>query len=299
MSEQFNKPYLNPSDLVSLLKERGLIIQDDSRVMHYLTNIGYYRLSAYMHPFIKNPKDNKQFKENTTFDKVMRLYRFDRKLRLLIFNELEKIEIAIRSIIIKFGCEFTKNKFWITDSSNFLDGIRYSNSISLINKELNRSHEDFIIQFKKRFENNYPPAWILAEILPFGLLTNLYSNLKDSRIKKGISQYFGLQIKPFESWLSIIVGQRNSCCHHARVWNRHYSTKVTLPKKVNNLWISNNVDTQHVYFSLCIIKYFLNIISPNNDFTQKLISLLSTYPEIDLYAMGFQTQWIDEPLWKS
>jgi abortive infection bacteriophage resistance protein len=33
------------------LTERGLICEDHGRLEKYLTNIGYYRLSAYWHPF--------------------------------------------------------------------------------------------------------------------------------------------------------------------------------------------------------------------------------------------------------
>ena len=51
-------------------------------------------------------------------------------------------------------------------------------------------------------------------------------------------------------------------------------------------------------FSLCIIKYFLNIISPNNDMKAKIDALLSAYPSIDTSAMGFPHGWENEPLWQ-
>lgn len=53
-----------------------------------------------------------------------------------------------------------------------------------------------------------------------------------------------------------------------------------------------------MYFSLCVIKYFLNIISPKNDMTAKIISLFADYPNIDIRAMGFTVGWENEPLWK-
>jgi abortive infection bacteriophage resistance protein len=53
-----------------------------------------------------------------------------------------------------------------------------------------------------------------------------------------------------------------------------------------------------IYFDLCIIKYFLNIISPNNDMKAKIDTLLAEYPAIDIAAMGFPSQgWENEPLW--
>ena len=57
-------------------------------------------------------------------------------------------------------------------------------------------------------------------------------------------------------------------------------------------------DALRIYFNLCIIKYFLNIISPNNDMKAKVDALLSAYPSIDITAMGFPRGWESEPLWQ-
>ena len=63
-------------------------------------------------------------------------------------------------------------------------------------------------------------------------------------------------------------------------------------------WINTPVNHKKIYFTLCIIKYFINIIVPNNDMTNKLRDLLIEYPEIDIRAMGFPQNWQDEDLWK-
>lgn len=96
----FGKDYKTPRELVTLLKNRGLIINDRQKAQLYLESIGYYRLSAYMHPLLKTPKTLHQYKEGATFSKVVMLYRFDKKLRLLLFNEIEKIEIAVREAVM-------------------------------------------------------------------------------------------------------------------------------------------------------------------------------------------------------
>ena len=80
----FQKPYTSAHDLVSLLQSRGLTIADTAKAERYLEFIGYYRLSAYMYPLLQMPKEQHRYKPNTTFDQVMMLYRFDKKLRLLI-----------------------------------------------------------------------------------------------------------------------------------------------------------------------------------------------------------------------
>ena len=103
----FQKPYTSAHDPVSLLQSRGLTITDDTKAEQYLEFIGYYRLSAYMYPLLLMPKEQHRYKPNTSFDQVMMLYRFDKKLRLLIFNEVEKIEVAVRSAIVNIGSDMT------------------------------------------------------------------------------------------------------------------------------------------------------------------------------------------------
>ena len=294
----FQKPYTNPFDLVNLLKSRGLTVCDESKATHYLEHIGYYRLSAYMYPLLQTPKEQHRYKPGSTFDQVMMLYRFDKKLRLLIFNEIEKIEVAVRSVIINTGCEITGNPFWITDAANFVDSNKFRRTMGLIDDELRRSREDFIVHFQQTYSDAYPPAWMLAEILPFGVITNIYSNIRSNQLKKRVAQKLGLQVAPFESWLTIVALTRNSCCHHARVWNKHNTIRPMSPNRVNYDWITLPTDPLRIYFNLCIIKYFLNIISPQNDMTAKLTSLLSAFPEIDTVAMGFPQNWNTENLWR-
>ena len=295
---QFQKPYTNAHDLVVKLQSRGLTVTDTAKAERYLEYIGYYRLSAYMYPLLQMPKEQHRYKPNTSFDQIMMLYRFDKKLRLFIFNEVEKIEVAVRSAIVNIGSEMTNDPFWMTDSSNFIDATKFRHTMDLIDAELRRSREDFIVHFKQTYSDPYPPAWIMAEVLPFGVITNIFSNIKVARIKKRISQKFGLHVAPFESWLTIIALTRNSCCHHARVWNKQNTIRPMLPNRMSGRWITLQTDPMRTYFDLCIIKYFLNVISPQNDMTDKLKTLLIAYPGIDAVAMGFPRGWESEPLWQ-
>ena len=64
-------------------------------------------------------------------------------------------------------------------------------------------------------------------------------------------------------------------------------------------WITLPMDGLRIYFNLCIIKYFLDIISPNNDMKAKVDALLAAYPSIDTNAMGFPRGWEAEPLWNT
>lgn len=175
---------------------------------------------------------------------------------------------------------------------------KFKHTLELIESEINHSQEEFILHFKQKYCENYPPAWILAEILPFGVVTNIYSNIKCLRLKKNVAQQFGLQVSPFESWLTIVTLTRNSCCHHARVWNKRNTIRPMQPHRTAYSWIHNPADPLRIFFDLCIIKYFVNVISPSNDMTNKLKTLLSDFPEVDPTAMGFPRDWEKEPVWK-
>ena len=293
----FYKTFKNHKELVRLLQSRGLFIQNPSRAEHYIQSIGYYRLSAYLHPFLKNPKTLHQFKRDATFDKVLTLYRFDKKLRVLLFNEIEKIEVAIRESIMNITAEKTGDIYWLTNPIHFHDQNIFANSLSLLNKEYNHSTEDFIEHFKQSYIEPYPPVWILGELLPMGNVNIYYRYLKDKSLKKQIAKRFFLHAPVFESWISVLCLTRNACCHHSRVWNKINKIIPNNMKNMSRPWITEDADKRKIYYNICIIKYFLDIISRNNDFQTKLRWLFIDFPLINPCAMGFPKNWEMEPLW--
>lgn len=294
----FSKTYKRPSDLVGLLQSRHLVVSDCTKAEKYITSIGYYRLSAYMFPFLLPPKSNHIFKNGTNFNQVLRLYRFDKKLRVLLFNEIEKIEIAVRESVMNMTADKTGDLFWLTNHSHFHDYNIFNNSLNLLRKEYDKSTEDFIEHFKSTYLEPYPPAWMLGELLPMGNVNIYYRNLKDKTLKKTIAKRFHLHAPVFESWLSVLTLTRNACCHHARVWNKVNKIIPNDMRGMTRPWITIPSDKRRIYYNICIIKYFLDIISPNNDFLAKLRWLFVDFPEIDLAAMGFPKGWEMEPLWK-
>lgn len=294
----FQKEYQQADALVQLLLSRGLAIDNPGKAERYLKTINYYRLSAYMYPLLLVPKSEHRFKTDASFRQVMMLYRFDKKLRLFMFNEIEKIEIAVRTAIVDECTSAFGDSFWMTNASYFIDSNKFQKTLALISHEIDKSHEEFIVHFKQTYSDPYPPAWILAEILPLGVMTNIFINLKDSQVKKKIAQRFGLQLRVFVSWMTIITVTRNACCHHARVWNKQNTLTPMNPRRTTHAWITLPSNPLRVYYNLCIIKYFLDTISPNNDMGQKLRNLLSAFPLVDPAPMGFPEGWENEELWK-
>ena len=299
MKIPYYKHYTCPFDLVSLLKSRGLSIDNESEAVDCLTTIGYYRLSAYFYPLLKIPKSDHLYKTNASFELIMNMYRFDRELRMLLFYEIAKIEVAIRSAMSNIITEGLNNSFWMTCSTYFNNQTIFSNTVCLIQSEIEKTKEEFITHFQSTYSDPYPPAWMLVEVVSFGLLCGIYNNLNNAKLKKKVAKRFGLSSSVFSSWMITLVNLRNLCCHHGRTWNREIPVVSAEPRTPAFPWInSSTTDLKRIYYRICIIKYLLFTVSPNNSFTQKLKSLLAEFPTIDIKAMGFPANWQSEPLWQ-
>lgn len=295
----FGKTYLTPVQHIALLQSRGLQIADENLATSYLTNVGYYRLSAYFYPLLEVPKEKHIYKRGASFDKVVSMYTFDSRLRSLLFTKIEKIEVAIRSTLANIVAEDTGDIFWVTDPANYQSLDRFNTLMNVIDKEYTGSKEDFIEHFKATYSEPYPPAWMILEILPFGNMAHIYMNLADLSLKKKIAQHFGLQPPVFTSWLLVLSGLRNLCCHHSRVWNKLLPIRPAEPRRVVHPWIDpSKTNSQRIYFRCAMIAYMLCTIEPGNDFKGELKALFAEFPNIDKTAMGFPASWESEPIWK-
>lgn len=297
MKTSFPKVYLSPPDIVSLLIHRGLCVSDISKACEYIRNIGYYRLSAFLYPLLEEPKERQVFKVGSSIETAFSLYRFDKKLRIFLFNEIEKIEVSFRSTLANIACRELSNIFWMTDAAVFRDSAKYKRTMNLIDEEMSRSKEDFIANFKFKYSNRYPPAWMLVEILPLGVLTRIYENIASNRLRKMIVEYYDLPVPVFISWMTVITLTRNSCCHHSRIWNRQYPISPMAVKKPRRSWIPEGVPLEKCFYEICIVKWFIDIVSPCNDMKAHLLGLLREFPNVDIKAMGMHKGWETDPLW--
>jgi len=296
---KYNKPPLNIARQIQLLKQRGLIIKDEERAKRYLSFINLYRLRAYTYTYQDNKDSNHPFYKGVTFDRVLNTYLFDRKLRLLIFDAIERVGIAFRTqIIYHYSVEFGSN--WYEDVSFFVNENFFYRDHKLIHKELKRSNENFIKHYRMKYaEPVNPPAWMTLETWSLGLLSKVFENLKINRQKKLIARNFNLvHPRVLESWIHSISVIRNICAHHGRLWNRDFPSRFLLPKKTLSQWLSNtNIPDSKLYVVLSSLLYLLNTIIPVNHFVNKFKKLIAQYPEIPLKQMGFPTGWEKEKLW--
>jgi len=315
MKEYTKKP-LTISEQVVLLENRGLIIEEKARAEHLLENISYYRLSAYMLPFKPDKyKKDECFAEGTMWDDVYNLYVFDRKLRLLIFDAIERIEISIRAQLInqlslKYGSHWYDDPT-IFDVKQKID--RKTGTLKVINVyndvqkhikeqlELSKS-EMFIAHYKNTYDKPInPPSWMTLEVMYFKQLSMICESLTNKSDRTSISYFYDLPDNVFCSWLHTINYVRNLCAHHSRLWNRSMNivpAKLGFSKKLK--WIANpeTVQRSKLYYVLCIIGYFLQTVNPTNNLKKKLNDLLNEFPNVDCRYMGFSINWETEDLWK-
>jgi abortive infection bacteriophage resistance protein len=292
----YQEPFLSYEEQISLLRGRGLSFKDEAKALNLLESVSYYRLSSYWHPLLED-KQNKVFKENADFDSVFNLYKFDANLRRIIMAEIEKIEVAVRSKMA-YILSLYNDSFWLENEDLFSDPKNYAAMMSKIKEEVERSHESFIVSFRKEYSNDIPPAFMVLETTSFGTLSKLYKYLKLLKYKQEIAQFFNLPNLVFESWLHSLVYVRNICAHHARLWNKQMRIRPLHLKFHENTWLKNNqVCSNRIYIVLSMIVYMLNIINPKHSFKQKLDALFEKYPSIDKAAMGFPVDWREEALW--
>src|SRR5690606_6504810 len=126
-------------------------------------------------PYRLLPSDN--YKDGTTFDLVLEHYLFDREFRLLVFDGIERIEVAFRTQLI-YQPSILRGPFWFLDKSLFVILDRWNGQIKKLDEEVKRSGEVFIDHFFKKYADNIPPAWMSFEVASFGLMSRLYHNIK-------------------------------------------------------------------------------------------------------------------------
>lgn len=298
----FEKTPFTIQQQIERLQERGLIISEADNAAHHLSNISYYRLGEYWYS-LQEDKENHIFKENAKFKDALALYYFDCELRILLFEVIEKIEISLRTKLI-YHLSLEYGPWWFQNFDLFTDSRALVKTLAHLDEELERTKEETIKKHFRKHKDDlrFPPSWKSLEQTSFGSLSKLYGNLKNTlNVKDTIAKEFGAVNHTYlPSWLQSIAQIRNYCAHHSRLWNKNLPCN---PKLLNNppqKWIAD-IPKQHefqkLYVHLCLMKYLLNIIQPNNEFSIKLVQLLDKYSSVDPNALGMKPNWINEELW--
>ena len=299
---KYKKQPLSFDDQAQLLINRGLLVPDKDDLICALRKVNYYRLSAYWFPFryVDPGTGEERFYPNTSLDLVWKRYLFDRRLRLLVLDALEIVEVSILRTLMVEQFTLQYGPFGYTDPSSFRPELNHARMMDEISKDVDHSKEEFVRCYRRKYTGEtYLPLWMTAELMSFGQLFTFYRFMHVEE-KKKIAKLFGIFTPVFESWLHTLHYVRNACAHHARLWNREIPIRPKIPDVRHQPdWHSPvTVDNTRVYAILSILKYLLGHIAPEIEWKAMLLELLSDYVSIPIGHMGFPENWFESNLWK-
>jgi abortive infection bacteriophage resistance protein len=292
---KYDKPPLTFNAQADLLISRGLVADQD-QLVDKLRAVNYYRLSGYLYPYL-NP--NGIFKEGTTLKDVWRRYTFDRQLRLLVLDAIERVEVSIRTSLVYHHCHAFGAFGYLKGTS--LPNLE-KNSFLILQSKLRNSVEQskavFVIHFKQKYGDMHSelPLWILAELMSFGMMFTLFRGV-EKQIKRNIANDYGIAFGVLESWLYSLNAIRNICAHHGRLWNRVLGIKPMVPAKDRKWHSPVQVANDRMFCILTLLKYMLGYVAPDSKWDQRLIRLFNEYEDIPKRPMGFSENWKDCPIW--
>lgn len=291
---------------IELLITRGMQIADPASARFYLSHIGYYRLRGYWLPFEAPKRDGEahRFAAGTSFESVLNLYTFDRELRLLVTDAIERIEISVRNQWVDVLATSHGAHAYL-DSSLFVGHRQYGRSLAEIASEFERSKEQYIRHYKKKYTHpDLPPLWAAAGIMTLGQLSTWFSNLKRISTKASIAKVYALDESVLASFLHHLSFIRNICAHHGRLWNREVTLTMELPRSKPVSLVSNldygpdpNQAPRKIYNTLAMLAYLMDCISPGHHWKIRLKRLIDNHA-IDVRHMGFPENWESLDIWK-
>ncbi|MBU3741370.1 MAG: Abi family protein [Candidatus Kapabacteria bacterium] len=292
----FLKPALSIPEQLELLRHRGMHIDDVHRAEFVLRHTNYYRLAAYWLPFESDSATHK-FRAATTFEDVLSLYAFDRELRLLVLDAIERIEVSLRAIwahtlAMEHGPHAHMNVNIMKDER------RWRRFIATTMNEVDRSTEVFIQHLLRKHSEMLPPIWAVSEVMSMGSLSKWYENIGPKHIRTAIAAEYGLNEILLESWCKHLSYVRNICAHHGRLWNREFMITPAKPRtRPQNIIQAFQPSSRRVYNTFVILLYFMDRIAPEYDWRNALTELLVRCAP-DLKPMGFPADWCEHKIWK-
>lgn len=283
-----------------LLLARGMVADRDLLITR-LSEVNYYRLSAYWYSF-RNPT-NDQLLSGTDFETVWERYVFDRQLRVLTMDAIERAEVAIRTRLVNAFC-LQYGAFGHIDRKNLplLKVHQHRKFMDKIHGEDHQSKEQFVKHYHNRYTSETDlPLWMACELMSFGTMFTLYRGVEAS-VKQEVARAYGISDRVLDSWLTSLNTVRNICAHHGRLWNRTLGTPIMIPRKNKHPKWHAPVDItqseRSTFAILSVLRDLLRQIAPQSHWDKRLLHLLEIkHPQIPILEMGFPENWKESPIW--
>jgi len=295
----YTKPALTFEQQLANLEGRGLAVLNREAALRALSTISYYRLSGYWYPFRERvegvPGD--RFEAEATFENALSLYEFDRRLRLLVMDAIERIEVAIRTCVT-YQLGHSYGAFGYEVAANFHPRFEHSLWITKLHEEVERSQDAFV----KHYRDNYTgfpslPVWMVTEIMSLGALSRLYGGMTHDD-KRAVAEPLDLHHKRLHDWLHVLTYVRNACAHHSRLWNRELAIRADT--RGGPEWRAPVTPrTDRLFYVLLMLRHLLRTHSNGDQWARECEALLNPMAEVPRWriAMGFPERWLEHPVW--
>ncbi|MDI9348873.1 MAG: Abi family protein [Candidatus Symbiobacter sp.] len=297
------KPFLTYEQQIARLIERGMKINDHERALAVLNRVGFYRLGCYW--FDMRDLHSKKFYKGATFEDVLAIYEFDKKLRSLLFSAIEDIEIYFRNAVAHHLGQ--SGAYQYLTPEKFYDPSKHSKWMAKYQIELQKSKESFL---KKSKENDLPilEIWAATQIMSFGTLQFLLKMMVGSD-QDEIAKVFKIENKILISWLGAINDLRNGTAHFGYLWNRSFKFPPKFPNKglipsfddlLNSLQ-ENQKNRTKLYSMICIIAHMSEVIDKDSVWPASLCQHLAKFPNsphLKITAMGAPNNWKSHGFWR-
>jgi abortive infection bacteriophage resistance protein len=296
----FAKPALSYADQVALLKQRGIVIADDAAAERLLAGISYYRLSAYWYPFRQRDATGQLLstvQPGTPFESVIDLYEFDRQLRILVLDALERVEVAIRTAVtLRIGVVY--GAFGHENPASFHPQFDHAGWVANLRTETQRSSDAFVGHYRARYQG-FPalPIWMTTELISLGGLSKLYKGMKPDD-RRAVANPLALHHRRLQDWLHVLTYVRNVCAHHSRLWNRELAIRPhAMPEPQWNAPLLPRQD--RLFCVLLILRYLLQQTGNGVAWRDQCTVLLTPIAADPRWraAMGMGPNWVTHPYW--
>ncbi len=296
MKRPFGKPATTHAQQVALLQQRGMVVDDPTEAAFYLRHLNYYRLGAYWLPF-EAAHATHTFRPDTRFADVLNLYVFDRELRLLVLDAVERVEVSVRSQWA-YQMAHLHGPHAHLNAALAFNAHHWQNNLVKLTNEIDRSDEVFIKHLKASYTEALPPVWAVCEVMSLGLLSRWYDNLRPMPTRRAIAATFDVDEKVLESWLRHLSLVRNICAHHSRLWNREFTITPLLPRnKPARLAAQFQTGSRKLYNALVILLHCMDVVAPRHRWRARLKDLIARHA-ISVSAMDFPAGWEQLAIWQ-
>lgn len=262
-----DKTYLSVDELISNIKSKGIKIKDEDYVKEFLKHNNYYFISGYKTPF---KKKNGNYKDTVCFEDIIKLYQFDKKLKLIFAETLFDIEQNVKTVFLNNFCDrYGFKEIDLQEVNNYDLSNQYLKKVlsKLKNQIIWYGKENQAVSYYKK-TYSFIPIWVLVKSLTFGLIRDLImiqkSNAKDHVCKEIVNDK-NLRVIEIQNMLELLITYRNICCHddkligyiHKKVniLTTPFHKYFNLKKSKNNIYIQGKKD---MFAVIIAIKYFVN-----------------------------------------